>query len=167
MIEGRTIFITGGGGFIASHLIARLADANRVVIYDNYRRNSLRRSAYDRHPNLTQVEGDVLDFAGLKSAMAGAQIFVHAAAIAGIDSTVRDPVTTMRVNMIGTANAPEAAQQLGGVERFLDFSTSEVLGSQAFKVGEKSLAATGAVGEARWTYAVSKLAGEHLAHAYY
>ena len=167
MIEGKTIFITGGAGFIASTLIARLADRNRIVVYDNYTRNTLKGTPYDRHPNVTQVQGDVLDFERLKAHMAGANIVVHAAAIAGIDSTVKNPVTTMRVNMIGTANALEAAQQTGGVERFVEFSTSEVFGSQAFKVDEAAQTVTGAVGEARWTYAVSKLAGEHLAHAYF
>jgi UDP-glucose 4-epimerase len=167
MIEGKTLFITGGAGFIASTLIARLADRNRIVVYDNYTRNTLKGTAYDRHPNVSQVQGDVLDFERLKAHMAGANIVVHAAAIAGIDSTVKNPVTTMRVNMIGTANALEAAQQVGGVERFVEFSTSEVFGSQAFKVDEAAQTVTGAVGEARWTYAVSKLAGEHLAHAYF
>lgn len=167
MIQGKTILITGGAGFIASTLIARLADANHIVVYDNYTRNTLRGTPYDKHPNVSQVEGDVLDFERLRAHMNGVQIVVHAAAIAGIDSTVRNPVTTMRVNMIGTANALEAAQQVGGIERFLEFSTSEVFGSQAFKVGESTQTVTGAVGEARWTYAVSKLAGEHLAHAYF
>ena len=167
MIQGKTIFITGGAGFIASTLIARLAEHNRIVVFDNYTRNTLRGTPYDKHPNVTQVEGDVLDFEHLKLHMHGAQVVVHAAAIAGIESTLRNPVTTMRVNMIGTANALEAAHQVGGVERFLEFSTSEVFGSQAFKVNEGSQTVTGAVGEARWTYAVSKLAGEHLAHAYF
>jgi UDP-glucose 4-epimerase len=167
MIENQTIFITGGAGFIASTLIARLADRNRIVVYDNYTRNTLKGTAYDRHPNVTQIEGDVLDFERLAAAMKGADIVVHAAAIAGIESTVRNPVTTMRVNMIGTANALEAARLAGGVKRFLEFSTSEVFGSQAFKVTEGASTVTGAVGEARWTYAVSKLAGEHLAHAYF
>jgi UDP-glucose 4-epimerase len=167
MIEGKTLFITGGAGFIASTLIARLAERNRIVVYDNYTRNTLKGTPYDRHPNVTQVQGDVLDFERLKAHMAGADIVVHAAAIAGIDSTVKNPVTTMRVNMIGTANALEAAHQVGGVERLVEFSTSEVFGSQAFKVDEAAQTVTGAVGEARWTYAVSKLAGEHLAHAYF
>jgi UDP-glucose 4-epimerase len=167
MIEGKTLFITGGAGFIASTLIARLAERNRIVVYDNYTRNTLKGTPYDRHPNVRQVPGDVLDFEHLKAHMAGADIVVHAAAIAGIDSTVKNPVTTMRVNMIGTANALEAAQQVGGIERFVEFSTSEVFGSQAFKVDEAAQTVTGAVGEARWTYAVSKLAGEHLAHAYF
>jgi len=167
MIQNKAVFITGGAGFIASRLIARLADRNRIVVYDNYTRNTLRDTPYDKHANVTQVEGDVLDLGRLKAHMQGAQIVVHAAAIAGIDSTVRNPVNTMRVNMIGTANALEAAHQVGGVERFLEFSTSEVFGSQAFKVGEAAQTVTGAVGEARWTYAVSKLAGEHLTHAYF
>jgi hypothetical protein len=115
MIEGKTLFITGGAGFIASTLIARLAERNHIVVYDNYTRNTLKGTTYDRHPNVTQVEGDVLDFDRLKAHMAGANIVVHAAAIAGIDSTVKNPVTTMRVNMIGTANALEAAQQVGGI----------------------------------------------------
>ncbi|MCO5124192.1 MAG: NAD-dependent epimerase/dehydratase family protein [Rhizobacter sp.] len=167
MIQDKTIFLTGGAGFIASTLIAKLAANNRIVVFDNYTRNTLRGTPYDKHPNVTQFEGDVLEFENLKSRMQGAQVVVHAAAIAGIESTLRNPVTTMRVNMIGTANVLEAAHQIGGVERFIDFSTSEVFGSQAYKVNEGSQAVTGAVGEARWTYAVSKLAGEHMAHAYY
>lgn len=167
MITGKKIFITGGAGFIASMLISKLAADNEIVVYDNYTRNTLKDTPYANHPNVKQIQGDVLDYSALKAAMAGAQLVVHAAAIAGIDSTVRNPVTTMRVNMIGAANAMEAAQELGGIERFVDFSTSEVFGSHAFKVDETQQTVTGAVGEARWTYAVSKLAGEHLAHAYY
>ena len=75
---------------------------------------------------------------------------------------------TMRVNVIGTYNALEAAlATLGTVERFIDFSTSEVFGTQAFRVTEGEVRSIGSVGEARWTYAVSKLAGEHMAHAYH
>ena len=167
MIENKNIFITGGAGFISSMLISRLAEKNKITVYDNFTRNTLKDTDYANHPNIVQVEGDVLDFGKLKNSMKGAQIVVHAAAIAGIESTVKNPVTTMRVNMIGAANAMQAAQELGGIDRFVDFSTSEVFGSYAFKVGEEQQTVTGAVGEARWTYAVSKLAGEHLAHAYF
>lgn len=166
-INGKRIFITGGAGFIANRLIAEVVQNNEVVVYDNYTRNTLKESPYKGHPNITEIEGDVLDFDHLKKAMDGAEIVIHAAAIAGIDSTVRNPVATMRVNMIGTANALEAAHQHGRIERFLEFSTSEVFGSHAFKVDEETSTTTGAVGEARWTYAVSKLAGEHLSHAYH
>ena len=87
MITGKKIFITGGAGFIASMLISRLADQNEIVVYDNYTRNTLKGTAYDKHPNVRQIQGDVLDYDSLKSAMAGAQLVVHAAAIAGIEST--------------------------------------------------------------------------------
>lgn len=167
MIENRKIFITGGAGFIATKLIGRVAEANSVVIYDNFSRDSFSSSAFANHPNIRVVKGDVLDAAHLTDAMSGADIVVHAAAIAGIDTVIKCPTRTMRVNMIGTANALEAARQHGLGGRFVDFSTSEVFGSMAFKPTEDSDTVAGSAGEARWTYAVGKLAGEHLAMAYH
>ena len=69
--------------------------------------------------------------------------------------------------MIGTANALQAAVDNNVKDRFIDFSTSEVFGSRAFKSTEDTPTVAGSAGEARWTYAVSKLAGEHLAKAYH
>lgn len=167
MIKGKRVFITGGAGFIGSTLIGRLIEHNQIIAYDNLDRNSLEGKSYATHPNLTLIKGDILDAVLLESVIDGAEIVVHAAAIAGIDNTVKNPVNTMRVNMLGTANILNAAYKAGSVERFIDFSTSEVFGSHAFKVDEGCETVTGAVGEARWTYAVSKLAGEHLTHAYH
>jgi nucleoside-diphosphate-sugar epimerase len=73
----------------------------------------------------------------------------------------------MKVGLLGTFNVLEEAYRCPGVERFLDFSTSEVFGRYAYKVTEGDSATLGVVGEARWTYAVSKLATEHLAMNYY
>ena len=74
----------------------------------------------------------------------------------------------MRVNLIGTYHALEAALATKAtVERFVDFSTSEVFGTHAVNAREGNVTTIGSVGEARWTYAVSKLAGEHMAHAYH
>jgi nucleoside-diphosphate-sugar epimerase len=89
------------------------------------------------------------------------------ASIAGVDTVMKAPVLTMRVALQGTLNVVEAAFATGGLERFVDFSTSEVFGRYAYKVTEGDLAQLGAVGEARWTYAVSKLATEHLALSYH
>ena len=98
----------------------------------------------------------------------GATHFVHCAAIAGVETVLESPVRTMRVNVIGTYNALEAALATNGtLERFVDFSTSEVFGTHAYNVSEGQVSTIGSVGEARWTYAVSKLAGEHMAHAYH
>jgi len=89
------------------------------------------------------------------------------ASIAGVDTVMKSPVTTMRVALKGTMNVVEAAFEEGCVERFVDFSTSEVFGQYAYKVREGDVSKLGAVGEARWTYAVSKLATEHLALSYH
>ena len=167
MISGKKVFITGGAGFIGSTLIGRLVDDNQVVAYDNLSRDSLKDKPYANHENLTLVEGDILDADFLARAMEGADIVVHCAAIAGIDTVIQSPTLTMRVNMIGSANVLEAASQLSRCDRVVCFSTSEVFGQQAFRATENHQAVTGSVGEARWTYAVSKLAEEHLAIAYY
>jgi UDP-glucose 4-epimerase len=167
MLQGKRIFITGGAGFIANVLIRHYIDNNSIVVYDNFHRDTLSSSGLSNHPNLTIVKGDVLDYPTLEKAMAGADVVVHAAGIAGIDTVIKDPVRTMQVNMIGTANALEAAYKNKVQDRFVDFSTSEVFGSMAFRSSESDATVAGSAGEARWTYAVSKLAGEHLAHAYH
>lgn len=166
-MEEKNIFITGGAGFIANTLIQRLIEKNKITVYDNFHRDTLTGSGYANHPNLSIIKGDVLDFDLLCSSMKGANVVIHAAGIAGIDTVIKNPVSTMRVNMIGTANALEAARINEVSERFIDFSTSEVFGSMAFRSAETDETVSGSAGEARWTYAVSKLAGEHLAHAYY
>ena len=110
----------------------------------------------------------MLDAETVKELAQGATHFVHCAAIAGVDTVLESPVRTMRVNMIGTYNVLEAAvATLDTLERFVDFSTSEVFGTHAYNVNEGHVTTIGSVGEARWTYAVSKLAGEHMAHAYH
>ena len=166
-INGKRIVITGGAGFIGSTLANVLADTNQILIFDNFARDTITNTRLANHENVQIVKADILDAEALVAACRGAQIVVHAAAIAGINTTVENPVATMRVNMLGSANALAAAHAAGTVERFVEFSTSEIFGSRAYNVDESDQAITGAVGEARWTYAVSKLASEHLCHAYF
>lgn len=166
-ISGKTILVTGGAGFIGSTLAGRLCDANQLVLFDNLSRNTLRHTAIGKHPNVRFRQGDVLNFDAVRTAMEGCDTVVHAAAIAGIDTVIQAPVNTMEVNMIGTAHVLRAAYEQGVSYRVVDFSTSEVFGSMAYRVSEDMQTVAGSAGEARWVYAVSKLAGEHLAHAYY
>jgi len=167
MIQGKKIFVTGGAGFIANVLIKHYIQDNEIIVYDNFHRDTLTNSGIADHKNISIIKGDVLDLDLLTSSMRGADIVIHAAGIAGIDTVIKDPVKTMRVNMIGTANMLEAAKVNNVTGRVIDFSTSEVFGSMAFRSTETDQTVSGSAGEARWTYAVSKLAGEHLAHAYH
>jgi nucleoside-diphosphate-sugar epimerase len=167
VIEGKRVLLTGGAGFIGTSLAVRLLEANDVAVFDNGHRNALKDHPLRTHPRLKFIQGDVLDAAAVKAAVKGCQVIIHLAAIAGVDTVLKMPVQTMKVAMIGTVNVLDAAAEEPGVERFVDFSTSEVFGSYAYKVREGDGTTLGAVGEARWTYAVSKLATEHLAHTYY
>jgi nucleoside-diphosphate-sugar epimerase len=166
LIQGKQILITGGGGFIGSHLCERLAPNNRIVVYDNGHRDAIRYTRLLDMPNVTLIKGDVLDAAGVQRATEGCQIIVHLAAIAGIDTVIKRPIVTMNVNLLGTKNVLDAAIAVGGVTRFIDFSTSEVYGPYVYRADENGLTTQGPVGEMRWAYAVSKLAAEHLTHCY-
>lgn len=166
-LTGKRVVITGGAGFIGSTLTGRLVEDNEVVIYDSFARDAISSKPFKDHPNLRIINGDVLDLGGLQDALKGADVVVHCAAIAGIDTVIKSPVNTMRVNMLGSANLLQAAAEHGITGRVVCFSTSEVFGQHAFRSAETDSAVTGEVGEARWTYAVSKLAEEHLALAYH
>jgi len=168
VLSGKRILITGGAGFIGTTLARRLVDDNEIVAVDNLHRDALSGSDLDGHPNFTFVEGDVLELEQISALAAGVTHIVHCAAIAGVDTVIESPVRTMRVNVIGTYNVLEAALATKDtLERLVEFSTSEVFGTYAYKVAEADVTTQGSVGEARWTYAVSKLAGEHMAHAYH
>ncbi|MGQ0732067.1 MAG: NAD-dependent epimerase/dehydratase family protein [Acidobacteriota bacterium] len=165
-LTGKRILITGGAGFIGSHLVERLIDGNDVVVFDNLHRNALRFTHLDAHPRLRFVNGDVLDPAAVRSAMEGCQIVIHCAAIAGVYTVDRSAIRTMEVNLLGTNVVVKAAID-AGIERFVEFSTSEVYGPFIHKGKEDDLSSIGPVGENRWVYAASKLASEHLSFAHY
>jgi nucleoside-diphosphate-sugar epimerase len=164
MLHGATILITGGAGFIGTRLAERLVAGNRLIVLDTLHRDALTGTALADHPHLRLIRGDVRDPAAVAEAMRDATHVVHLASIAGVDTVLRNPLLTMDVTLKGTFNALERAVEHGGIRRFVDLSTSEVFGSFAWRVGEGDPTALGAAGEARWTYAVSKLATEHLCH---
>src|SRR5262245_33855227 len=107
MLTDKKIFLTGGAGFIGSTLIGSLIERNKIDVFDKLVRNSLSIRSYVHHPNLTVVTGDVTDRSALREAMLSFEpdVVVHLAAIAGIDTVVKSPTATMRVNLLGTFNA--------------------------------------------------------------
>jgi UDP-glucose 4-epimerase len=165
-LTGKRILITGGAGFIGSHLVERLLDANEVVVYDNLHRNALQFAHLDGHTHLHFIKGDVLDYDATRRAIEGCQIVIHCAAIAGVYTVDRSAIRTMEVNLLGTNQVVKAAID-AGVERFVEFSTSEIYGPFIHKGKEDDLSTIGPIGENRWVYAASKLASEHLSYAHY
>ena len=89
-IQNKRIFITGGAGFIGSTLAAKLCDKNDITLYDNLERNTIQYSDIGNHPNIILLEGDILNYPALQEAMGEADIVVHAAAIAGIDTVTKN-----------------------------------------------------------------------------
>lgn len=168
MTQDKRILLTGGAGFIGTKLCSLLSDNNEILIYDSLNRNSIKNTNLLDKDNVKLVQGDILDLNHLKSVVDEFKpnIVIHLAAVAGIDTVIKNPVMTMKVNMIGTYNLLEAVRE-HKLDGFIDFSTSEVFGSYAYKVDEQHTTNLAPVGEARWTYSVSKLAAEHLAHSYY
>ncbi|MBI1797661.1 MAG: NAD-dependent epimerase/dehydratase family protein [Candidatus Eisenbacteria bacterium] len=165
MLTDKRIVITGGAGFIGSHLVERLAGHNDVVVYDNLHRDALRFTALGRHPRVRFVQGDVRDTARVSETVAGADVIVHAAAIAGIYSVGARITQTLGVNLLGTVAVLDAAAA-AGVKRLIEFSTSEVYGPFVYRGKESDQLSIGPTGEPRWTYAISKLAGEFFSYAY-
>lgn len=167
-IEGAKVVITGGAGFIGSTTAAVLADTNEVVLFDNFWNNALQNSPVQDHPNVTFVKGDVRDLDALHEVIDDDVTHViHAAAIAGVDTVIENPHLTLEVNIEGVFNVCKAAVGKKSMQRLIDFSTSEVFGSQAYNVDEFTISPTVTIGEGRWTYAISKLAGEFIANAYH
>ena len=165
-VKGKTIFITGGAGFIGSALCQRLCNDNKIIIYDNGRRNALQYFDSKDHKNVSIVEGDILDKNLLEKSIKDSEIIIHAAAIAGVSSYYKMPLKTMEVNMIGTYNLLEVLKERE-IELLIDFSTSEIYGPHIFRAKENGETIQGDLKDARWTYSISKLAAEKLCYCYY
>jgi nucleoside-diphosphate-sugar epimerase len=165
-LRDRTILITGGSGFIASHLVEKLMDNNKIIIYDNFSRDSLK--FINKNENVRIVKGDILDSCKLAESMKNVNIIIHLAAVAGVQTITKSPITTMKTNLIGTYNVLEAAVKNGKcLERLLLSSTSEVYGPLVYLAREDEPTTQGPPNDLRWIYSTSKIASEHLAYSYH
>src|SRR5215475_4387239 len=123
------ILVTGGGGFIGSHLVDRLITEGRSVrVLDSFvvgRRSNLRQ--HDGNARLEIIEGDVADKAAVARACAGAQRVFHLAARADIVPSIREPEAYYRANVDGTFNVLEAARAQH-IRRFVYVASSSCYG---------------------------------------
>lgn len=153
----RTV-VTGGCGFIGSHVVNRLVAAgHEVSVVDN----SLRRAS----PDVDYRRSDISDVDALTSAFEGADAVFHLAAVSDVDKAAKDPVGTFDVNVGGTAKVLEAARR-AGVSRTLLASTVWVYGATPGEgqIPEEACFDPQAVSH---VYTASKLAAEMTVHSYH
>ena len=150
--------VTGGAGFIGSHLVDRLlAEGRRVRVLDNFVVG--RRANLDQHrsnPALEIIEADVADNSTLNSACAGVERIFHLAARADIVPSIQEPEAYFRANVDGTFAALEGARA-HGVQRFVYVASSSCYGiPDVYPTPEKTAA------DPRYPYALTKYLGEQL-----
>ncbi len=161
------VVVTGGAGFIGSHLVERLlAEGKAVVVVDDLSTGSLENlQAVRRHPKLRLVESRVSACAELRELVAQAKSVFHLAAAVGVELVVNSPIRVLDTNLHETEVLLEAA----AAQRtpVLLTSTSEVYGkSGKAAFAEEDDLLIGPPHQARWSYACSKLMDEFLALAY-
>lgn len=169
-VANRTIVITGGTGFIGSALARELSQDNEVICLDLP--DAIERAEQHRSLGTAKtVVADVTDKDVLRDVIPPhTHMILHLAAMVGVKRVTANPLRTVEVNMVGTANVLEVATQgsrLEQLERVVVFSTSEVFGGEAAGATETDLASIRPCQHSRWSYAASKLCAEHLAMAYH
>ena len=169
MVDGnRTFFLTGGAGFIGSHLTeAILAGGDRVLAIDNLATGSMDNVAHFLgHPNHRFEQASITDKAVMEQMASEADVIVHLAAAVGVKLIVEHPVQTIETNVMGTEEVLRVA--LGNKCRVLIASTSEVYGKGSkFPFAEEDDVLLGATSKSRWGYAASKMVDEFLGLAYW
>ena len=118
------ILVTGGAGFIGSHLVEELAKNNEVVVYDNF---SSGKKEFLKNFNGKIIEGDILDLDKLKEATKGVEVIYHLAADPDVRKSYYEPIKNFEIDARGTLNVLEAARQ-NDVKKFVFSSSSVVYG---------------------------------------
>jgi len=160
--------ITGGAGFIGSHLAERLLnDGGEVVVIDNLSTGSLKNiEAFQNHSGFEFVEGDVRDAGLLAPLIESSDMVFHLAAAVGVKLIAEDPVHTIETNISGTELVLDISNKFG--KKTLIASSSEVYGkNEAVPFREDDDIVLGSTSMSRWSYACSKAIDEFLGLAFY
>lgn len=163
------VLITGGAGFIGSHLAEHhLAQGDQVHVVDNLSTGSLNNlDAFRGHPGFRFAEAAILRWDALDQAVAWADRIYHMAAIAGVKNVLEDPVSVMTSNRSGTERILRAIQRGGWNPQVIIASTSAVYGiNENASFAETDPIVLPSAGRLCWADAVSKLADEFLAFSY-
>src|SRR5829696_401060 len=157
MRQGWSMFlVSGGAGFIGSHLATRLIEQGASVrVFDDFSTGTLENLEAVRN-RFSLIEGDVRDQDAVRHAVNGARIIFHQAALSSVQRSIEDPHVTLEVNLTGTLNVLEAARD-AGCHRVVFASSASVYGDAPGLPKTESMAP-----RPLSPYAISKLAGEQL-----
>jgi UDP-glucose 4-epimerase len=167
MKNAKHILVTGGAGFIGSHLVERLLnDWKTVVVIDDFSTGSLKNlRAVEKNPRLKIVQSKISECKELPQLAANAEFIFHLAATVGVDLVVKSALHVLETSFHETEILLKAAAK--NSTPILLTSTSEVYGKSAKpEFGEDDDLLIGPPGQSRWSYACSKLTDEFLALAY-
>lgn len=158
------VFITGGAGFIGSHLCdALLKEGHQVSILDNMSTGSAANIAHIKD-QIEIYQGDIRDVALVEKAMASADLVLHMAAALGVNTILENPIESISTNFTGSEVVLNAATKLN--KRIIIASTSEIYGKNPKQpLSETDDRVVGAPQKIRWTYSDAKALEEAIAHA--
>jgi UDP-glucose 4-epimerase len=158
------VFITGGAGFIGSHLCdALLKEGHQVSILDNMSTGSAANIAHIKD-RIEIHQGDIRDVTLVEKAMAPADLVLHMAAALGVNTILENPIESVSTNFTGSEVVLNAATKLN--KRIIIASTSEVYGKNPKQpLSETDDRVVGAPQKIRWTYSDAKALEEAIAHA--
>jgi len=164
------VLVTGGAGFIGSHLVERLAErGEHVTVLDDFstgRRDNL--AAVADGSDVEPIEGSVLDFDLVDRLVAQSDVVYHLAAAVGVDWVLRHPLRSLQTNLQGTEHVLRACAAADGGRRVLIASTSEVYGkNNKDALNEDDDRVLGSARLSRWFYASAKAIDEAFALAYW
>jgi nucleoside-diphosphate-sugar epimerase len=160
------VVVTGGYGFIGSHLVSALLERGDAVTVFDFAKNTRDTSIdFERHPNFRFVQGDVTDLDALEQALTpDVDTVFHLAAVVGVKNYLQEPLRVLDVNVTGTRNVLELSHRHG--IRVVFASTSEVFGKNPNPpFAEDDDRVLGSTRTARWSYSTSKAMAEHLVFA--
>jgi nucleoside-diphosphate-sugar epimerase len=152
--------VTGGAGFIGSHIAAALLErGEQVRILDNF--STGRRDNLSVLSGAEVIEGDVRSYHIVREAVDGCDFVLHQAALPSVPRSVKDPITSNEVNVVGTLNILDAARD-ANVSRLIYASSSSIYGWNTALPKREDMTP-----EPMSPYAVSKLAGEHYCRTFF
>jgi len=157
------IVVTGGAGFIGSHIVDRLLkDGFEVTVIDNLRSGKMENLAHNQNKDdFHFVNGDIRDPSTINEALKGADAVFHEAAFVSVPASIEEPVLTNEINVSGTMNLLKAASDLG-VKRFV-FASSAAVYAETRNPEKKEEE----VAYPKSPYGISKLVGEYYARSFY